>query len=86
MRWRSLTLRTPTIAKRSGRCNRARIGREPSEDAQHPLGEERAEALRDGRAVLVRPTHASDAALMQRLLFRLRDEDVRTRFSGASDR
>ncbi len=53
--------------------------------AAYPLGEERAEALRDGRAVLVRPTHASDAALMQHLFFRLQDEDIRTRFSDVFD-
>ena len=48
--------------------------------AAYPVAEERAEVLSDGRTVLVRPTHASDAALMQELFFRLSDEDVRTRF------
>jgi acyl-CoA hydrolase/RimJ/RimL family protein N-acetyltransferase len=48
--------------------------------AAYPVAEERAEELRDGRRVLLRPTRASDAGPMQGLFYRLRDEDVRTRF------
>jgi acyl-CoA hydrolase/GNAT superfamily N-acetyltransferase len=48
--------------------------------AAYPVGEERVAELRDGRAVLVRPTRTSDAKLLQDLFFRMRDEDVRTRF------
>jgi acyl-CoA hydrolase/RimJ/RimL family protein N-acetyltransferase len=36
--------------------------------------------LRDGRVVTVRPTRTGDAAALQGLFFRLRAEDVRTRF------
>jgi acyl-CoA hydrolase/RimJ/RimL family protein N-acetyltransferase len=46
----------------------------------YPVGEELIGELRDGRRVLVRPTMARDAGLMQDLFFRMRDEDVRTRF------
>ena len=48
--------------------------------AAYPVGEERPAVLRDGRQVLVRPTVASDAGLLQELFFRMRAEDVRTRF------
>ncbi len=48
--------------------------------AAYPVSEERSAELRDGRTVLLRPTRATDAALMQTFFFRLRDEDVRTRF------
>ena len=48
--------------------------------AAYPVGEERAEVLRDDRPIVVRPTRASDAPLMKGLFFRLGDEDVRTRF------
>ena len=48
--------------------------------AAYPVGEERTATLRDGRAVLVRPTLARDAGLLQDLFFRMREEDVRTRF------
>ena len=48
--------------------------------AAYPVGEERPAVLRDGRQVLVRPTVASDAGLLQGLFFRMRTEDVRTRF------
>lgn len=48
--------------------------------AAYPVGEERTARLRDGRTVLVRPTLARDARLLQDLFFRMRDEDVRTRF------
>ena len=48
--------------------------------AAYPVGEERMQVLRDGRPIVVRPTRASDGPLMQALFFRLRDEDVRTRF------
>jgi acyl-CoA hydrolase/RimJ/RimL family protein N-acetyltransferase len=48
--------------------------------AAYPVGEERPAVLRDGRQVLVRPTVASDAGLLQGLFFRMRAEDVRTRF------
>ena len=46
----------------------------------YPVGEERPEILRDGREVVIRPTRATDATLMQDLFFRLDDDDVRTRF------
>jgi acyl-CoA hydrolase/GNAT superfamily N-acetyltransferase len=46
----------------------------------YPSEEERQVTLRDGSAVLVRPTRVADAALLQDLFFRLRPEDVRTRF------
>jgi RimJ/RimL family protein N-acetyltransferase len=46
----------------------------------YPSEEERQVTLRDGSTVLVRPTRVSDAALLQDLFFRLRPEDVRTRF------
>jgi acyl-CoA hydrolase/GNAT superfamily N-acetyltransferase len=46
----------------------------------YPVGEEHAAELRDGRQILVRPTLARDAGLLQDLFFRMRDEDVRTRF------
>ncbi len=48
--------------------------------AAYPVAEERTAVLRDGREVLVRPTLARDAGLLQDLFFRMRDEDVRTRF------
>ena len=48
--------------------------------AAYPVGEERTATLRDGRSLLVRPTLARDAGLLQDLFFRMRDEDVRTRF------
>lgn len=48
--------------------------------APYPVAEERVAELRDGRVVTVRPTRAADAGLLQDLFFRMRDEDVRTRF------
>jgi acyl-CoA hydrolase len=48
--------------------------------ASYPAEEEREIELRDGTQVLVRPTRLGDAALLQDLFFRLRPEDVRTRF------
>ena len=48
--------------------------------AAYPIAEERTVSLRDGRDVLVRPTLARDARLLQDLFFRMREEDVRTRF------
>jgi RimJ/RimL family protein N-acetyltransferase len=48
--------------------------------AAYPVEEAQTVTIRDGRELLVRPTRASDAVSMQRLFFRLRDEDVRTRF------
>jgi RimJ/RimL family protein N-acetyltransferase len=46
----------------------------------YPVAEERTETLRDGRALLVRPTRTTDARLLQDLFYRMRDDDVRTRF------
>jgi acyl-CoA hydrolase/RimJ/RimL family protein N-acetyltransferase len=46
----------------------------------YPVDEVREARLRDGREVLVRPTRTSDTAAMQKLFYRLSDEDVRTRF------
>jgi RimJ/RimL family protein N-acetyltransferase len=46
----------------------------------YPAAEERALTLKDGTVVLVRPTHTGDAPLLQDLFFRMRPEDVRTRF------
>jgi acyl-CoA hydrolase/RimJ/RimL family protein N-acetyltransferase len=48
--------------------------------AAYPVDEERTASTRDGRSVLVRPTVTRDASLMQDLFFRMRDDDVRTRF------
>jgi acyl-CoA hydrolase/RimJ/RimL family protein N-acetyltransferase len=46
----------------------------------YPVEEVREAKLRDGRMVTVRPTRTGDAAALQDLFFRLRPEDVRTRF------
>ena len=46
----------------------------------YPVEELRDAELRDGRKVTVRPTRTGDAAALQDLFFRLRPEDVRTRF------
>lgn len=46
----------------------------------YPVNEARSIELRDGRAVLVRPTRTSDTRAMQALFHRLSEEDVRTRF------
>jgi acyl-CoA hydrolase/RimJ/RimL family protein N-acetyltransferase len=46
----------------------------------YPVAEVRAERLRDGREVQIRPTRTSDAGAMQELFYRLGEEDVRTRF------
>ena len=46
----------------------------------YPVGEEREADLRDGRRVLLRPTRTTDAPLLQDLFFRMREDDVRTRF------
>jgi acyl-CoA hydrolase/RimJ/RimL family protein N-acetyltransferase len=46
----------------------------------YPVEEIREAKLRDGRRVTVRPTRTGDAAALQDLFFRLRPEDVRTRF------
>jgi acyl-CoA hydrolase/RimJ/RimL family protein N-acetyltransferase len=48
--------------------------------AAYPVGEESDAQLRDGRTVDIRPTRASDARPLQDLFFRMRPEDVRTRF------
>ncbi|MDV3219905.1 GNAT family N-acetyltransferase [Intrasporangium sp.] len=47
---------------------------------QYPAAEERRVELKDGSVVLIRPTHTGDAPLLQDLFFRMRPEDVRTRF------
>jgi acyl-CoA hydrolase/RimJ/RimL family protein N-acetyltransferase len=46
----------------------------------YPVAEERTVTLKNGIAVLVRPTRTGDAALLQELFFRMRPEDVKTRF------
>ncbi len=46
----------------------------------YPVGEETEIRLRDGRTVDIRPTRTSDARPLQDLFFRMRPEDVRTRF------
>jgi RimJ/RimL family protein N-acetyltransferase len=46
----------------------------------YPVAEMREVRLPDGRALLLRPTRASDTGAMQELFFRLSEEDVRTRF------
>ena len=46
----------------------------------YPVDEERSVQLRDGSTVVVRPTRTTDAALLQDLFYRLRPEDVLTRF------
>ncbi|MGH8823552.1 MAG: GNAT family N-acetyltransferase [Jiangellaceae bacterium] len=46
----------------------------------YPVEEERDLALPGGQTVLVRPTRASDASLLQALFYRLRPRDVMTRF------
>jgi acyl-CoA hydrolase/GNAT superfamily N-acetyltransferase len=46
----------------------------------YPVSEEREVRLRDDREVRIRPTRTSDSRAMQELFFRLREEDVRSRF------
>lgn len=46
----------------------------------YPVGEESDARLRDGRTVEIRPTRTSDARPLQDLFFRMRPDDVRTRF------
>jgi RimJ/RimL family protein N-acetyltransferase len=46
----------------------------------YPVEEVREAALRDGRRVSVRPTRTDDAPSLQEFFFRLRAEDIRTRF------
>jgi RimJ/RimL family protein N-acetyltransferase len=46
----------------------------------YPVGEEREVELRDGRRVRLRPTRTTDAPLLQELFFRMRPDDIRTRF------
>jgi acyl-CoA hydrolase/RimJ/RimL family protein N-acetyltransferase len=48
--------------------------------AAYPVGEESEAQLRDGRRVEIRPTRTSDARPLQDLFFRMRQEDVHTRF------
>jgi acyl-CoA hydrolase/GNAT superfamily N-acetyltransferase len=57
-----------------------RPGQKLRSRAAYPVEEERAATLRDGRQILVRPTRTTDARLLQELFFRMRDDDVRTRF------
>jgi RimJ/RimL family protein N-acetyltransferase len=57
-----------------------RPGQKLRSRAAYPVEEERPGVLRDGREVLVRPTRTTDARLLQDLFFRMRDDDVRTRF------
>jgi acyl-CoA hydrolase/GNAT superfamily N-acetyltransferase len=46
----------------------------------YPSEEERTVTLRDGSTVLIRPSRAGDARRLQDLFFRMRPEDIRTRF------
>ncbi|MHB8763279.1 MAG: GNAT family N-acetyltransferase [Deferrisomatales bacterium] len=46
----------------------------------YPVEEERSVALKNGQAVLIRPSRASDAAGMKELFYTLSKEDVYTRF------
>jgi acyl-CoA hydrolase/RimJ/RimL family protein N-acetyltransferase len=46
----------------------------------YPIEEVRDATLRDGRRITVRPTRTSDTPALHDLFFRLRREDVRTRF------
>lgn len=46
----------------------------------YPSEEEREISLRNGVRILVRPTQTTDAARMQDLFYRMKPEDVRTRF------
>jgi acyl-CoA hydrolase/GNAT superfamily N-acetyltransferase len=46
----------------------------------YPMEEERHVTLKNGLDVLIRPTRATDAPLLQDLFYRLKAEDVRTRF------
>jgi acyl-CoA hydrolase/RimJ/RimL family protein N-acetyltransferase len=46
----------------------------------YPVDEVREVRLRDGREVVIRPTRSSDAPSMQELFYRLREEDIQTRF------
>lgn len=46
----------------------------------YPSEEERALTLRDGSTVRLRPSRTGDASRLQDLFFRMRPEDVRTRF------
>ncbi len=46
----------------------------------YPVGEEAVAELRDGRRVEIRPTRTTDARALQDLFFRMRPDDVRTRF------
>jgi RimJ/RimL family protein N-acetyltransferase len=46
----------------------------------YPVDEVRQVKLRDGRELVVRPTRTSDTSAMQELFYRLREEDVQTRF------
>lgn len=46
----------------------------------YPSEEERSVILRDGTSVLIRPSRTGDAGRLQDLFFRMRPEDIRTRF------
>jgi RimJ/RimL family protein N-acetyltransferase len=46
----------------------------------YPVDQVREARLRNGRAVVIRPTRTSDTGAMQELFYRLSEEDVRTRF------
>src|SRR5262249_7567986 len=48
--------------------------------AAYPADEERRVTLRNGVELLLRPSRAADASLIQELFFRMRAEDVYTRF------
>ncbi len=48
--------------------------------AAYPADEERHATLKNGVPVLLRPSRAADAGLIQELFFRMRADDVRTRF------
>ena len=57
-----------------------RPGQKLRSRSAYPVGEERDIELRDGRRVRLRPTRTTDAPLVQRLFFRMRPDDIRTRF------
>ena len=61
-------------------CGLLSAGQQLRSRIAYPVEEERDSVLRDRRSLTVRPTRAGDAPGIQDLFFRLRAEDVRTRF------
>jgi acyl-CoA hydrolase/GNAT superfamily N-acetyltransferase len=70
----------PTLLEEAVALGLAPRGQELRSRAAYPVAEERDVRLRDGRALVLRPTRAGDMRAMQGLFFRLTEEDVRTRF------